>query len=83
MRLCLATALLATGMALNVGSAMAQESYPTPWCSNTSGIGKECYQNLAQCQQNVQGNGGFCNPTADYKPEQPLGYGPFPQRPNQ
>jgi hypothetical protein len=83
MKLFLATSLLAAGMAMNVGSAVAQETYPTPWCSITSGIGKECYQNLAQCQQNVQGMGGFCNPTSSYKPDQPLGSGPFPQRPNQ
>jgi hypothetical protein len=73
----------AFALLFGAGPAAAQENYPTPWCSSTSGIGKECYQNLAQCQQNIQGNGGFCSPTSNFKSEQPLGYGEFPQRPNE
>ena len=76
-------ALGAVAFAAIVGPASAQETYPTPWCSVTSGIGKECYQNLAQCQQNVQGMGGFCTPTSSFKQDQPNGYGDFPQKPNQ
>jgi hypothetical protein len=72
----------ATGALLDIGSASAQETYSTPWCMVSPGIGKECYQNLAQCQQGRQGNGGFCSPTGDFKPDQPMGYGPFPQIPN-
>jgi hypothetical protein len=74
--------LLAGAMMAGAVPASAQESYPTPWCSVSSGIGKECYQNLAQCQQNIQGNGGFCTPTSSWKSDQPSGYGEFPQRPN-
>ena len=82
MKLVLATALVAAGLATGIGSATPQETYPTPWCSTTSGIGKECYQNLAQCQQNIQGMGGFCTPTSSFNAKQPLGYGEFPQQPN-
>jgi hypothetical protein len=53
------------------------------WCNTPSGLGKERYQNLAQRQEDQQGVGGFCAPTADYDPHHPMGYGPFPQRPNQ
>lgn len=76
-------AMLVNFAPAGIAPAMAQENFPTPWCSVTSGIGKECYQNLAQCQQNIQGNGGFCNPTSAWKQDQPMGYGEFPQSPNE
>jgi hypothetical protein len=82
MKILVTTALLAGVTLANAIPATAQESFPTPWCSVTSGIGKECYQNLAQCQQNIEGMGGFCSPTASWKQDQPMGYGEFPQRPN-
>jgi hypothetical protein len=75
-------ALLASAALMDIAPALAQESYATPWCSYTSGIGKECYQNLAQCQQNIEGNGGFCKQTSDWKSDEPMGYGEFPQKPN-
>jgi hypothetical protein len=79
----IALVLLATGGLFGVEQAAAQETYKTPWCENSPGIGKECYQNLAQCQQDQQGQGGFCAPTSDFNAQEPSGYGPFPQRPNQ
>ena len=82
MKTLIMTALLAGAIFNDTALAVAQEAYPTPWCSVTSAIGRECYQNLAQCQQNIQRNGGFCNPTSSWKSEQPMGYGEFPQRPN-
>jgi len=78
-----AMATLLSGVLVGIGPVSAQQTYPTPWCMNSPGLGKECYQNLAQCQQGQQGNGGFCSPTKDLDPQQPMGYGPFPQRPNQ
>jgi hypothetical protein len=74
---------MTAAMIVDIAPAAAQETYPTEWCSTTSGVGTECYQNLAQCQQNIEGIGGFCAPTRDWKPSQPLGYGEFPQRPNE
>jgi hypothetical protein len=82
-RLSLVLALLVTGGAVGVEHAAAQESFKTPWCETSSGIGKECYQNLGQCQQDQQGLGGFCAPTSDFDAQRPAGYGPFPQPPNQ
>jgi hypothetical protein len=87
MRFSLVMAFLATGGLFGVElfatqPAAAQETYKTPWCETSSGIGKECYQNLAQCQQDQQGMGGFCAPTSDMDPKHPMGYGNFPQRPN-
>jgi hypothetical protein len=81
MKILITTAVLGA-MLIHIAPAVAQETYPTPWSSTTSGIGKEYYQNLAQCQQNIEGNGGFCTPTSSWKRDQPLGYGEFPQRPN-
>jgi hypothetical protein len=76
------TASLIVGGLLGIGPVSAQETYSTPWCMTAPGIGKECYQNLAQCQQGQAGNGGFCSPTKDFNDKQPMGYGPFPQEPN-
>lgn len=83
MRISLALALLATGGVLGIESAAAQANFKTPWCNTSPGLGKECYQNLAQCQQDEEGVRGFCAPTSDFDPQHPAGYGPFPQRPNQ
>jgi hypothetical protein len=82
MKIILVTTALLGAVLIHIAPAVAQETYPTPWCSTTSGIGRECYKNLAQCQQNIEGIGGFCTPTSSWKRDEPLGYGEFPQRPN-
>jgi hypothetical protein len=77
-----AVAVLAAGALSGLEPAAAKVTYPTPWCSYSSGIGGDCYQNLAQCQQAIEGSPGFCTPTSSYDPKQPLGYGELPQQPN-
>ena len=64
-------------------SASAQAAKSYQFCSVVSGIGTECiYDNLAQCAQNVEGNGGWCKEGPGYDPRHPEGTGEFPQAPN-
>ncbi len=81
MRLIIAAAILAMAAS---GPASAQTAKNYAFCSVTSGIGTDCiYDNLAQCQQNIQGMGGFCKHGSGYDPSHPLGVGEFPQPVNQ
>ena len=84
MRILFALAFFAAGAVLGTGPAAAQVAKSYPFCSNTSGIGKECvYDNIAQCQQDVEGIGGWCQRGPGFNPQEPEGYGEFPQQPNE
>jgi hypothetical protein len=88
MRLVFALALFATGAMLNVGPASAQTAKAYPFCATVSGFGTECnYENLSQCQQDINGMGGTCelNKSLIGKPGayNSSGYGPEPQQPDQ
>jgi hypothetical protein len=83
MRLLSATVLFAAAATLCAAPASAQVAKSYQFCSVVSGIGTDCtYDNVAQCQQNVEGNGGFCKEGSGYDPAHPLGTGAFPQAPN-
>ncbi|MGA8323987.1 MAG: hypothetical protein WBE48_14740 [Xanthobacteraceae bacterium] len=67
MRIAIATVFLTLGaLALGNGQASAQMNHP--WCSVTSGIGTECtHPSKMECEQDVQGSGGWCSRNAGYK----------------
>jgi hypothetical protein len=83
----LSGALLAGTILLDVSAASAQDR-TYPFCATISGIGHECvFDNLAQCQQTTEGEGGWCdpNPAAGGPRGQSstfLERGPEPQPPN-
>jgi hypothetical protein len=84
MRVIFAAAVVAAAATCGVAPASAQAAKNYAFCSVTSGIGTDCiYDNLAQCQQDIQGNGGFCKHGSGYDASHPLGTGEFPQPPNQ
>lgn len=84
MRFFVAAAMLAAVATQGVGPASAQVAKNYAFCSVTSGVGTDCtYDNLAQCQQNIEGNGGFCKHGPGFDASHPLGTGEFPQPPNQ
>ncbi len=83
MRLLFAMAVLAAAATFGTIPASAQAAKSYQFCSVVSGIGTECiYDNLAQCAQNVEGNGGWCKEGPGYDPRHPEGTGEFPQAPN-
>jgi len=69
MRWISAAALIAATGILSVQQVPAQ-ALTYPWCSNTSGVGKDCYHpNFSQCMHDVTGIGGFCYPNTGYNPD--------------
>jgi hypothetical protein len=61
-------------------AAAAKDSHVGAWCSSTSGIGKQCvFENIGQCEQDVQGIGGWCEPGKGFDAARPYGYGASPQ----
>jgi hypothetical protein len=61
-----ATILSFAALTLGSGPASAQMNYP--WCSVTSGIGKECtHPSLGECKFDVSGLGGWCSRNSSYK----------------
>jgi hypothetical protein len=88
MRLLLWTTILAACATLGANVAMAQTAKSYPYCATTSGIGTECtFDNLAQCQQDVEGVGGWCDLSKAYQGRSgafgTMGSRQNPQPPNQ
>jgi hypothetical protein len=81
MRRLFAAAILALAAG---GPASAQSAKNYAFCSGTLGIGTDCiFDDLAQCQQTIQGEGGFCKHGSGFDAAHPMGTGEFPQQPNQ
>jgi Protein of unknown function (DUF3551) len=60
---------------LCIGNRAEAQNYP--WCSYYDSLGGEnCgFTTFQQCQENVSGIGGFCEPNTQY---QPAPSGPYP-----
>jgi hypothetical protein len=74
MRLLLFTLGICVGILCIENRAEAQNY---PWCSYYDSLGGEnCgFTTFQQCQENVSGIGGFCEPNTQYQPATP---GPYP-----
>ena len=68
-------AALAAGSVATTSSVRAQEPMNYPWCAYYNNTGVNCgFQTFAQCEANISGIGGACQPNTQYQPRRHTRY---------